>query len=169
MKLVFFGANDACLADSPTGQHVPLAKYAENLRAIIKDPSVTAQSPRLILVTPTPVDEYQLDATESLKGYARPSRTAEHTRKYAVKCKEVGDELGLTVLDLWSIFVCLMVSAAQLYIHCNFALYVLERLLTTDSFRWQRQVYVPTFSLIEPFDMFCPQFVLHDCSGSYPL
>ncbi len=33
------------------------------------------------------------------------SRTAEHTKKYADACREVGNEVGVAVLDLWSVFM----------------------------------------------------------------
>ena len=40
-----------------------------------------------------------------LKGLTEPSRTAEHTKKYADATHEVGVELGVAVLDVWSIFM----------------------------------------------------------------
>lgn len=97
--MVFFGANDACLPGSD--QHVPLEDYKENLRKILQHPSIQAQGPRLILVTPPPVNEYALEETDAAVG--RPyGRTAEHTKLYADACREVGHNLGIFVLDLWS-------------------------------------------------------------------
>ncbi|KAI4110512.1 MAG: hypothetical protein LQ339_001378 [Xanthoria mediterranea] len=103
--MVFFGANDACLAGSASGQHVPLDTYKQNLRGIFQHPCVTTQKPRLILVTPPPVDEYSLEVSDAAKGILGVRRTAEHTRLYAEACKETGQDLGLIVLDLWSIFM----------------------------------------------------------------
>ena len=37
--------------------------------------------------------------------YQDPIRSAEHTKKYADACRDVGAELGLVVLDLWSVFM----------------------------------------------------------------
>ena len=103
--MVFFGANDACLPASSTGQHVPLDQYKANLRAIVGHKLVKEQQPRLILVTPAPVNEYQLEESDLSKGILEVRRTAEHTKKYADACREVGTELGVTVLDLWSAFI----------------------------------------------------------------
>lgn len=103
--MVFFGANDACLPSSSTGQHVPLNQYKANLRAIVGHTLVKGQQPHLILVTPPPVNEYQLEESDLEKGILEVRRTAEHTKQYADVCQEVGSELGVTVLDLWSAFI----------------------------------------------------------------
>jgi lysophospholipase L1-like esterase len=105
MQAIFFGANDACLPGSPTGQHVPLAQYKQNLRDIIQHPSVTAQNPRLILLTVPPVCEYKLEEHNLGQGMKDATRTAEYTKKYADACRGVGDELGVAVLDVWSIMM----------------------------------------------------------------
>ncbi|KAL6717055.1 hypothetical protein ACLMJK_004969 [Lecanora helva] len=102
---VFFGANDACLPGSSSNQHVPLERFKQNLRDIVKHPSVIAQDPRIILVSPPPVNEYRLEETDLLEGLTDPRRTAEHTKQYADATREVGAELGLHVLDIWSIFM----------------------------------------------------------------
>jgi isoamyl acetate esterase len=99
-QVIFFGANDACLPG--TDQHVPLARYEDNIREIVGHPCVTAQGPRILLITPPPIDEYSNEITEAAKGYASRQRTAEHTKKYADACRRTGEELGLAVLDLWS-------------------------------------------------------------------
>ena len=56
---------------------------------------VRLHNPHLILITPPPVNEYQLN-------FPGVTRTAETTRQYAVTCREVGETLGVAVLDLWS-------------------------------------------------------------------
>ena len=103
--MVFFGANDACLPSTSTGQHVPLIQYKANLRAIVGHSLVKEQQPRLILVTPPPVDEYRLEESDLSKGISEVRRTAEHTKKYADACRDVGSELGVAVLDIWSAFI----------------------------------------------------------------
>lgn len=103
--MIFFGANDACLPGTSTGQHVPIDRYIQNLKQLIAHPSVKEQEPRLILVTPPPVDEYQLEESGLECGNSEIQRTAEHTRKYADACRRVGAELNLAVVDLWSIFM----------------------------------------------------------------
>ena len=64
-----------------------------------------AQKPRLILLTPPPVNEYQLEVAELFRGYKDRLRTAEHTKEYADACRQVGAEVGVVVLDVWSIFM----------------------------------------------------------------
>ncbi|KAL8693543.1 MAG: hypothetical protein Q9224_003733 [Gallowayella concinna] len=103
--MIFFGANDACLPGSDTGQHVPLDTYKRNLGEIVQHQSVTPHRPRIILVTPPPIDEYALEASDAAKGVLGVRRKAEHTMLYAEACRKVGQDLGLVVLDLWSIFM----------------------------------------------------------------
>ncbi|KAI9780465.1 MAG: hypothetical protein M1839_006739 [Geoglossum umbratile] len=95
---VWFGANDAMLPGYE--QHVTPDQYRHNLISIITHPVVQAQHPRVILITPPPVDEYAL-AESGMGG----SRTAERTRLYADITVGVGEELGVAVLDIWT---CLM-------------------------------------------------------------
>lgn len=42
------------------------------------------------------MDEYQ---------FVELQRTAEYTKMYADACREIGGELGVPVLDLWSVFM----------------------------------------------------------------
>lgn len=51
------------------------------------------------------MDEYRLEETNIYKGVAERQRTAEHTKQYADACREVGAEVGVVVLDLWSVFM----------------------------------------------------------------
>ena len=84
---------------------MPLIDYKQYLEAMVQHPSVTAQNPRLILITPPPINEYKLEESDFVKGLTVPQRTAEHTKKYADACREVGKELGVAVLDIWSIMM----------------------------------------------------------------
>ena len=104
-QVIFFGANDACLPGSPTGQHVPLDVFKQNLVDIVRHPRVIAQKPRVILITPPPVNEYKLEESDLVQGLTDPRRTAENTKRYADATREVGAELGVAVLDIWSIFM----------------------------------------------------------------
>ena len=91
---VFFGANDACIPGSP--QHVPIDEYKANLAGIIGYTGLKLHETKVILIIPAPVDEWQLGNGE---------RTAPVTAQYAAAAREVGRELGLPVLDLWTIFM----------------------------------------------------------------
>ena len=80
---------------------MPLNDYKQYLKAIVQHPSVTTQNPRLILITPPPINEYKLEESDFVKkGVTVPQRTAEHTKKYADACREVGKELGVAILDI---------------------------------------------------------------------
>ncbi|CDM27082.1 hypothetical protein DTO013E5_4267 [Penicillium roqueforti] len=103
LMTIFFGANDACV---PThSQHVPLDQYKENLKTIIQHPATCAQNPRLILISPPPINEYQLEKFDAIKNTPFPSRTASFTKSYAAAACEVGASLNIPVVDLWSAFM----------------------------------------------------------------
>ncbi|KAJ5498857.1 Esterase SGNH hydrolase-type subgroup [Penicillium expansum] len=100
---IFFGANDACVPNH--NQHVPVNQYKENLKIIIQHPATRAQNPHIILITPPPVNEYQLGSFDAANGTSFLSRTASLTKSYAVAAREVGTSLNLPVVDLWSAFM----------------------------------------------------------------
>jgi GDSL-like Lipase/Acylhydrolase family len=103
-QMIFFGANDACVPGR--SQHVPLGRYIENLKLLCLHPSVVAQGAQVILVTPPPVNEYQMDATQVEQSYPTVPRTAAQTKKYADACREVARYLDLPLVDLWQAFMC---------------------------------------------------------------
>jgi lysophospholipase L1-like esterase len=84
---------------------VPLDQYKENLKTIIQHPATRAQNPRLILITPPPVNEHQLEDFDAAKDTPFPSRTAILTKSYAAAVREVGASLNIPVVDLWSAFM----------------------------------------------------------------
>ena len=86
-------------------QHVPLNRYYETLKLLCCHPSVIAQDPKIILVTPPPVNEYQLAIADALKGYSGPQRTAANTKRYADACCQVAEELNRPVVDIWHAFM----------------------------------------------------------------
>ncbi|KAJ9633449.1 uncharacterized protein PV06_06755 [Exophiala oligosperma] len=94
LMTLFFGANDATLPGCP--QHVPLHAYTGYLRDIVNHPGIASHDTKIILVTPPPVDEWQLGDQE---------RTASNTRAYAAACRQLGRDLGLPTLDLWTMFM----------------------------------------------------------------
>jgi lysophospholipase L1-like esterase len=106
--MIFFGANDARLPNTPGGpdQHVPLEEFQSNLRKIATHQCIKAhQDIRIILVTPPPVDERSLveaDQTKYPGMGAIMRRTAVTTAKYAQAVRDLGDELQMPVLDIWT-------------------------------------------------------------------
>ena len=103
--VIFFGANDACLKGAPGSQHVPLEQYKRNLESLITHPKVSKQQPRIILVTPPPINEYACEENDRTKGYFEPRRSAKHTQEYAIAAKEIGKAQGVAVLDLFQVFM----------------------------------------------------------------
>ena len=78
-------------------QHVHLDIYISTLKSIADLPDTkTAQHEHVILITPPPIDEWKLGGGD---------RTAVHTAKYARAALDLGQELKLPVLDLWTIFM----------------------------------------------------------------
>lgn len=68
-------------------------------------PALQAHSPHIVLITPPPVDERLCEANDRAKGINVTRRTAENTARYAQGIRNVGKELNLPVLDLWSAFM----------------------------------------------------------------
>jgi lysophospholipase L1-like esterase len=94
LMTVFFGANDACLPGS--AQHVPIDEYIAGVKNIVQHELVRRQRTKVILIIPGPVDEYQLINNE---------RTAANTKLYADACRQIGNDLKLPLVDLWSILM----------------------------------------------------------------
>ncbi|KAJ5591504.1 uncharacterized protein N7459_001873 [Penicillium hispanicum] len=103
LMTIFFGANDACVPGHQ--QHVPLDQYKANLKYIVQHPATRAQKPRIILLTPPPVNEYQLESFDQDKKVAHPSRTAVLAQTYAKAAREVAAELNIPVADIWTAFM----------------------------------------------------------------
>lgn len=103
LQTIFFGANDA--ATEGTLQHVPLEEYRRNLKRIIAHPLLAAHSPKMILIVPPPVCEYKMQEFNREMGRTILQRVANVTKKYADAAKEVAKEVGVTTVDLWSVFM----------------------------------------------------------------
>ncbi|KZT67829.1 SGNH hydrolase [Daedalea quercina L-15889] len=103
---IWLGANDA--AQPPTRQHVPLAQYRANLRALVRtvaSPDSPRYSPatRVLLLTPPPVSEPMWARRQAEKVPPRAlDRRFDVTRAYADAVREVAGELGVHVVDVWS-------------------------------------------------------------------
>ncbi|KAF2162824.1 hypothetical protein M409DRAFT_68820 [Zasmidium cellare ATCC 36951] len=102
-----FGSNDARLPNTPPDvpqQHVPLEEYKKNMRALVTHPKILAhQGVRRILITPPPIDERRCGENDFVHDI--PVRKAKDTAKYAQAVRELGKELGLQVLDLWTAMI----------------------------------------------------------------
>ena len=94
LMTVFFGANDACVPGET--QHVPIDLFRENLERIVSWEGVKLHGTRVMLVTPGPVDEWQLDGN---------SRNVETTKEYADVVKRVAVEEGVSCVDMWGVMM----------------------------------------------------------------
>ncbi|KAE9979595.1 hypothetical protein EG328_000762 [Venturia inaequalis] len=98
---LFFGANDSCFPTEANNQCVPLPEFKSNMIKILRHPNLSGHNARMILITNPPVIEEMQYAIDKAKGYPL-RRTAENTKKYAEAIREVGKDLGVPVVDLWS-------------------------------------------------------------------
>jgi lysophospholipase L1-like esterase len=102
-KLLLYGANDACLKDGPTGQHVPLQQYRHNLKTILTH-SINTHNPTIFLVTPPPINELHLTELDLKKGFGSVTRLQKVTAQYAEVVREVAKEYEdkkVVLVDLW--------------------------------------------------------------------
>ncbi|TKA25086.1 hypothetical protein B0A50_06151 [Salinomyces thailandicus] len=108
---IWLGANDARIPGSPGGpdQSVPIETFKSNIRGIVRHPCVQAhRGVKVVLITTPPVDERKcLKADQekypALAGVLR--RSAAHTAAYAQAVRDVGVELEVPVVDIWSALV----------------------------------------------------------------
>lgn len=107
LTTIFFGANDASLAEHNPHHHVPLEEYKANLKTIVSTTQEYFPESQILLITPPPVhheqrfvfqkERYGDQATGVLE------RTLESAGQYAEACKTVAEEVELPVLDLYTI------------------------------------------------------------------
>lgn len=87
---------------------MPLLQYKENLKALLVHIEIVTQDCNILLITPPPIDEHQHEIKDRAAGQPELTRFAASARAYAEACRQVGEEVGVPVLDLWS---CLMKQA----------------------------------------------------------
>lgn len=101
-QFILFGANDAALKRSVNNQHVPLARFKENLTRIISHPNIKAHDPKIFLVTPPPLDQMRMEAVDLAGGYSGVSRLAKTNAAYSQAVRDIAAEQpGVTLIDLW--------------------------------------------------------------------
>lgn len=100
---LWLGANDAARPDGyAANQHVPLADYRRNLRAIVG--ALQAAAPAdccFLLITPPPVDDA---AREERIEFGSLDRSNDVAGAYAAACVEEAQALGVAALDVYSFF-----------------------------------------------------------------
>ncbi|XXH05096.1 snoRNA-binding rRNA-processing protein utp10 [Hypoxylon texense] len=99
--LVLLGANDACIDIPTNNQRVPMEKYKENLIKIIAHDHIKAHKPKVLLITPPPLDEIRIEVLDLAKGHPQATRQAENSAKYCETAREVAREVpGVILIDL---------------------------------------------------------------------
>ncbi|KAG0333582.1 hypothetical protein BG000_009042 [Podila horticola] len=130
LVVVALGTDDAALPH--TRQHVSPDQYKENLRSIvtsIRYPDTPNYSPdtQVILVTPAPVDDSTWEA--SLAGIGQSlDRSNNVTQEYAQACVQVGEELHVPVVDLWSDISCQLDGSCELHESSQLSDYLMDGL-----------------------------------------
>ncbi|KAI3337459.1 SGNH hydrolase [Xylariaceae sp. AK1471] len=96
--LVLLGANDACLPIPTSTQGVPIDQYKENLIKIITHEHIKVHNPRILLVTPPPLDEMQCLKTDLGYGHKEVCRKAAVSAQYSETARQVAAEVPDVVL-----------------------------------------------------------------------
>ncbi|EXL68188.1 hypothetical protein FOPG_15731 [Fusarium oxysporum f. sp. conglutinans race 2 54008] len=89
---VHFGANDSCSPGEP--QHCDLDTFKTNVRRILNWEGVRLHKTKVLLVTPSPVEEYRLPHD----GKGR----ADRVEMYADAIRDIGKQENVPVVDLWT-------------------------------------------------------------------
>lgn len=106
--VVAFGANDAALPDRGSArQHVPVARYGENVRALVAA-ARAAGAATVVVVAPPPVDDAArvVNATSKYGAPADrpPDRTLEASGRYAEAAVGAATAAGATAIHAWRLF-----------------------------------------------------------------
>jgi len=117
LVIIALGTDDASLPH--TRQHVSPEAYKANLQSLISSirfPDSPHYSPdtQIVLVTPGPVDDEMWRS--SLEAIGEPvDRTNNVTREYVQACIQVGEEVHVPVVDIWSVVMCQVQGTCELH------------------------------------------------------
>lgn len=85
-----------------TTQHVPIDKYRQFLQEIITHENIVAHKPKILLVTPPPLDEIRTTELDRAQGHASSQRQADVSAAYSEVAREVARaNEGVVLIDLW--------------------------------------------------------------------
>ncbi len=84
---------------------MPLNEYKKNLIKLLTHPAVEAHKPRLLLVTPPPIEERRLEDRVKSQGYPKLNRSNTVTKQYADASREVARDMKVACVDLWTAFM----------------------------------------------------------------
>jgi acyl-CoA thioesterase-1 len=102
--VIMFGLNDACVVDGgPVAREEPrvsLTDYAANLRTMVS--RAQAAGAAVVLCTPNPMTRAYLYS--DMSGYAENDDMNYLVREYAQAVEELGQEVAVPVVDVFSLF-----------------------------------------------------------------
>ena len=105
LVILFFGANDAALEAENPKQYIPLEDYRQNLTTMIQRVNETYNTPRILLMTPPPLDHEQRLAYQKQRygdlATGRLERTTENTARYAEACRQVAEMHHIPCIHLF--------------------------------------------------------------------
>ena len=85
-----------------TSQHVPIDEFKENITKIVTHPIFTAHKPKILLVTPPPLDQIRVTQRDLENGHPEAQRHSAISAAYSEKVREVAREVpGVVLVDLW--------------------------------------------------------------------
>ncbi|KXJ94731.1 SGNH hydrolase-type esterase domain-containing protein [Microdochium bolleyi] len=91
--VILLGANDAARLDHPSNrQGITLQEYEANLAHIINHEHIRAHDPRILLVTPPPLDEMGLALTDFANGNGEVTRYARLSAKFSQTVRDVASK-----------------------------------------------------------------------------
>ncbi|KAJ3499116.1 hypothetical protein NLG97_g594 [Lecanicillium saksenae] len=90
-------------------------RYKKNLVQILTHPALEAHKPRLLVVTPPPIEERRLDHRVKSQGYSKLNRSNVVTKQYADTSRQVAKEMGVACVDLWTAFMAKAVIRALIH------------------------------------------------------
>ncbi|KAI0199603.1 SGNH hydrolase-type esterase domain-containing protein [Astrocystis sublimbata] len=156
--IILLGANDACLPIATNTQGVPIEQYKENLIKIITHEHIEAHNPKVLLVTPPPLDEIQSYAVDLKNGHKERLRKAAVSAQYSETARQVAAELpGVILIDLQKAIMEKAISMTPDFDHSGPPLGypegnkrgALEQLLP-DGLHMSGHAYKIFFDIVEP-------------------
>ncbi|KAF8928792.1 hypothetical protein BGZ58_009378 [Dissophora ornata] len=117
LVLIALGTDDASFPR--TRQHVAVDAYKDNLKSLISSiryPESPSYSPdtQIILVTPAPMDDTMWEASLTAVNQTL-DRSNSVTKEYVDACLEVGNDLKVPVVDIWSDIQCQVDGTCELH------------------------------------------------------
>lgn len=102
LQIILLGANDAVLPVPGTTQHVPIEDYEKNLEYIINHPHIKQHNPKILLVTPPPVDEIRSGELDKADGFDASIRETNVSATYSQCVRDISARYpDIILVDLW--------------------------------------------------------------------